>query len=200
MKFIKCFDFDGTITNTEVLPCIASELGISEEIDLLTKLTMEGVIPFEKSFKLRTLILSRIPISKVNEIVSEIPLNKTIVDYIRDNNESCAIVTGNIDEWIRPVLDTLKCRVFSSTAYVKSDELISIKKIIQKGQVIKDLKLQGYSAISIGDGANDVPMFRESEIAIAYGGVHLPFQKAIEESDYVVNSGEALCRLLKMLS
>jgi len=34
MKYIKCFDFGGTITNTEVLPCIASELGISEEIDL----------------------------------------------------------------------------------------------------------------------------------------------------------------------
>ena len=31
---MKCFDYDGTITNTGVLPCIASELGISEEIDL----------------------------------------------------------------------------------------------------------------------------------------------------------------------
>ena len=39
----------------------------------------------------------------------------------------------------------------------------------------------------------------EADIAIAYGGVHDPVEKAIASSDYVVYRGDSLCNLLKML-
>jgi phosphoserine phosphatase len=57
MSTFFCFDLDGTMTRREILPAIASEVGLSEEIALLTSLTMRGLVPFESSFRLRCRIL-----------------------------------------------------------------------------------------------------------------------------------------------
>ena len=69
MKLAFCFDLDGTLTREEILPQIAKHVGLYEEIDLLTKITMDGLITFDKSFKLRTKLLSTIPISKVKKTI-----------------------------------------------------------------------------------------------------------------------------------
>ena len=46
MKKIFCFDLDGTITTQEILPLIAAELDLYEEISTLTQATINGLIPF----------------------------------------------------------------------------------------------------------------------------------------------------------
>lgn len=75
MKTAFCFDLDGTLTKTEILPCIASDLGVSDEIATLTRATMEGHIEFEPSFRLRCLILGQVAPEVVRAIVTNIPLD-----------------------------------------------------------------------------------------------------------------------------
>ena len=74
-----------------------------------------------------------------------------------------------------------------------------LKKILDKGTAIRELKKGGDKVIAIGESFNDVPMFEEANTSVAYGGVHKPVSAAISVSDYVVFDGGALCRLLKML-
>lgn len=195
-----CFDLDGTVTRDELLPVIASEVGLAEEIGFLTRLTIQGQIPFEMSFRLRCRLLSEIPVAKVAEIVDQVPLDEEIAGFIRKDPRHCFIITGNLDVWIEKIAAKLGCGVFSSTAERRADgKLGPLKNILRKGHAIRELRSKFDRLVCIGEGFNDVPMFEEADVRIAYGGVHPPAQALVEISDYIIGHGSALCRLLKTL-
>lgn len=196
---IYAFDLDGTVTLDETLPLLANELGLSDEMSLLTKLTLDGQIAFDKSFKLRYHILKSIPIQSIQNIMRKVRFDPAISKFIEEHSSSCTIVTGNLDIWIRPILEKLKCRCYSSTSSIDEKGVPILEDILDKGEAIRDLRKKGFKVIAIGESFNDVPMFEESNVSIAYGGVHRPVNTAIAISDYVVMEGNALCRLLKML-
>lgn len=194
-----CFDLDGTVTTTEILPCIASELGISEEMGALTRSTMDGHIPFESSFKLRCLLLGQIALDRVQQVVAEVPLEREITQFITDQISNCYIVTGNLDIWITPLIEKLGCSVFSSRGYFE-DGLLRVDNIIDKSNAILELRQRGYEKIvAVGDGANDASMLKAATIGIAYGGVHTPAVSAMNAADAIVYEPGVLCRLLKTL-
>jgi len=194
-----CFDLDGTVTTVEVLPCIASELGIAEEMAVLTRSTMDGHIPFESSFRLRCLLLGQIATEKVRQIVAEVPLDPHIAEFIREHASDCYIVTGNLDTWIEPLVDQLGCSAFSSKG-VYHDGLLRVENILNKSDAVAQLKKRGYQrVVAVGDGANDSSMLKEACMGIAYGGVHTPAASAIDAADAIVYESSTLCRLLRTL-
>ena len=194
MKKIYAFDLDGTVTTVETLPLLAAELGLSKEIKFLTALTLDGSIPFEMSFQIRYRILKRIPVERIQKIMSTVPLDGAIENFIRDNKTDCAIVTGNLDRWIEPIARRLGCEIYSST--IGSDGRLMI---LDKGKTIRRLKKNADRVISIGESFNDVSMMRAADVSIAYAGVHRPVGAALSAADYVTFDGETLCRLLKAL-
>lgn len=193
------FDLDGTITKQEILPILAKYLNLYNEMQILTKMTLNGEIPFEKSFLMRFYILNNIPISEIHKIIKNIPINNNIIKFIQENKENCAVLTGNLDLWIKPLIDILGCKCYSSKGRFASDGRIELVEIMEKGRAIRQLRTEYKNIIAIGDSNNDVPMFEEADVAIAYGGVHNPTDKARLNSDYVTYDGGALCRLLRML-
>ena len=193
------FDLDGTITKVETLPLLAKELGLADEMKLLTDLTLSGRIPFEKSFRMRYLILRNIPLRRIQEIMAGVELEEEIAAFIREHKENCAIVTGNLDCWIAPIIAKLGCRSFSSTSVLDEKNIPVLDKILDKGAAIRKLKKVSDKVVAIGESFNDVPMFEEANIAIAYGGVHEPVSAAVALSDYVISDSDTLCRLLEIL-
>ncbi len=193
------FDLDGTVTKKEILPMLAKFLDLQDELSLLTKLTLNGDIDFYNSFRLRFYVLNNIPIDEIHRIMKQVPLDDNIVRFIQDNKDNCALVTGNLDLWIEPLVKLLGCRICSSKGNISLDGIIQLENVMEKGSIIRQLHKEYKNIIAIGDSNNDVPMFEEADIAIAYGGVHRPSDKARRNSDYVVYDGGALCRLLKML-
>lgn len=193
------FDLDGTVTKVETLPLLAEELDLAEEMKLLTDLTLNGKISFEKSFRIRYLILRNIPLKRIQEIMSGVELDEEIATFIRENKDACAVVTGNLDCWIEPIISKLGCESFSSISELDDKNMPVLKKILDKGTAIRELKKSYDKVIAVGESFNDVPMLEEANVSIAYGGVHNPVRTAISVSDYVVFDGSALCRLLKML-
>lgn len=198
MKRKFCFDLDGTITKQEILPIIASEAGIHEEIEALTKATISGVIPFKQSFLLRTRLLKEVPVSKVQEICRGIELNNQIVDFIKSNLNDCCIITGNLDKWISKLVDRIGCEIYCSKALVRDDKLVKVLTVLDKGEITK-LLVQKYEIIAIGDGMGDVGMFENAHTRIAFGGVHRPITPLIELSDLICYSEKSLCQTLNTL-
>ena len=193
MRKIYAFDLDGTVTTVETLPLLAAELNLSAKINLLTELTLSGRIPFEISFRMRYGILNRIPLERIVEIMSTVPLDGSIEKFIGDNRNDCVLVTGNLDRWIEPIADRLGCEIYSST--LDGERL----RIIDKGAVVRRLRSQSARVISIGESFNDVSMLEAADVSIAYGGVHRPIAAAVSVADFVVFDGDTLCRLLTTL-
>lgn len=200
MKVAFCFDLDGTLTSEEILPQIARHLQLYDEIDLLTNITMQGLISFDKSFKLRVKLLSSVPISEVKQIVSKINFDAKLSEFVRSNKEHCYIVTGNLDVWVDSfVAEHYGCKLFSSIADYEGNQLNGIKSIITKADAITELRKTYDVIVAVGDGMNDCSMFEKADKAIAYGGVHQPVASLIKFSDYVVYDSTAAVSLLTSL-
>ncbi len=200
MKTAYCFDLDGTITRDEILPVLAREIGLFEEIGALTEATIKGLIPFRKSFLLRCRLLAEIPVSRVQEIIHEqVRLYDDVVAFIQEHRKDCFVITGNIGAWVDPLLRKLDCRVFTSEAEVENDRLKSVTTVLDKGQAIQSIRSEYDRLVAIGDGMGDVPMFEHAHLRVAFGATHEPIQTLVQLSDYVVFHEASLCRLLKTL-
>lgn len=199
MRTAFCFNLDGTVTTVEVLPCIASEIGISDEVSTLTRATMDGCIAFEASLKLLCLILGQVPTEKVHTIVSNIPLDGVIFSFIQKNKADSFLVTGKLDIWVQSISHSCGCEVFSSKSMIERGKL-RLKRIMNKGDAVSEIRARGYDRIvAIGNNAIDAPMLNAADIAIVFGGVLAPSQLAISVSDYIIHERAALCRMLHML-
>lgn len=98
--YIFLFDLDSTITAREILPEISRTVGKEKEMREITEKTMQGIVPFKESFLRRVELLKDIPVTEVNQMVAEIPLNEHIAEFVRENHDRCYVVTGNLDIWI----------------------------------------------------------------------------------------------------
>lgn len=197
MKNLFVFDLDGTVTTEEILPRIANELSLDDSILEITRKTVDGLIPFEESFRRRVEILSRFPVSRIRKICEDVELEPSIERFIRSNPSECVIVTGNLDVWVGEIALRLGVGMISSIGMVSGDKLIGIQKVLVKEDVLNDL--QADCVISIGEGNNDAELMRRSDLAIAYGGVHLPANSVLAVCTHLVFNGETLCRLLRRL-
>lgn len=199
MNTAYCFDLDGTITLKEILPTLSYEVGLHEEISALTEATIKGVIPFRQSFLLRCRLLADISISKAQDIIRDIELNESVVDFIRAHRKNSFIITGNLDVWVAPLVEKIGCKVYSSKAEFVGDRLTRVTDVLEKSDAILDLRKEFERIIAVGDGMGDVRMFEQSDVTIAYGGVHPPIKSLIEFSNYITYRQESLCRLLNTL-
>lgn len=200
MNIAFCFDLDGTVTKQEILPLIAKELDLHEEISLLTQLTLDGLIPFQNSFKLRVKLLSTIPINIVSKIVEKVLIDEHILDFINKNRENCYIVTGNLDVWIKDLIESrIQCKFFSSEAENKGNQLIGVKKVLDKATSIKELRMKYDNIVAIGDSMNDCSMFEKADIGIAYGGTHNPVNSLVKLSNFVTFDAQSLVKILQNL-
>lgn len=196
-----CFDFDGTVSSAEALPRLAKEADIEEEMATLTKITMKGILPFPQSFRLRVKLLSMLPMARAQEVMDRVPIAPGIAEFIRENRDRCAIVTGNLDVYMEPIVAKLPCRFFTSAAKVRDGQVAGIETLLDKGDTLRMLRdREGHRRlVAIGDGANDIPMFEAADVSVSYFGVTPANELLYPFSHYVVFKEKSLCQLLKTL-
>jgi len=194
-----CFDLDGTLTKQEILPLLAKEVGLAEEMSALTMATMQGVLPFQQSFRLRVRLLSEISLKRAQEIVATVPLYALTSDFIRAHSKQCFVITGNLDVWVSGLMERIACPAITAKAEIEGDCLRGVSHFIDKGEAVRKIKKDFEKVVIIGDGMNDVPMFEQGDVKIAFGGTHPPIDTLIKMADYVTYHERGLCCLLDTL-
>ena len=197
-RLIFLFDLDSTITKQEILPTIAKENGIYEEMVTLTERTMQGEIPFKQSFLQRVDLLKQIRVSEVRTLIENIELNEKVVDFIKRNKDRCYIVTGNLDVWIEGLIQKIgmEKNLFCSKAIVKEDYMEEVSSIINKNAVIEQLILP---FVAVGDGNNDAEMIEAAEVGIGYGGVRDIAPAVLACASHAIYDENKLVELLEKL-
>jgi phosphoserine phosphatase len=190
------FDLDGTLTRQELLPLIGKEVGIYEELEELTRRTMQGEIPFDQSFRYRVDLLASVPLYLIQDIVLNAPCFEQIIDWIKQHQEKCYVVTGNLDIWIDPWLEFHQLKGFSSSSTMINGK-VSVNHILKKETVLS--KFQDSKTVMIGEGANDSRIMELSDVGIATELTHKISPILWEHSNYVVRDEVTLCRLLTQL-
>lgn len=168
--YIFLFDLDSTISRKEILPTISEKVGKQEEMRSLTEATMRGEIPFKSSFLNRVKLLTDISVEEVRNTVAEIPLNPFIASFIRENQDRCYVLTGNLDVWISGLMAKLGLteHVYCSKANVIDDRIQQVISVVDKELMAKQFV---QPLVAIGDGDNDSGMAKYADISIGFGGV-----------------------------
>jgi len=182
-KMLVC-DMDSTLIQNECIDEIADLINLKKEIAEITEQTMMGHLSFDESIKKRVSLLKGINVSAFEKIINEkIKLQPYVVewiDYVKKFNLKTIIVSGGFTYFVDFVRNTLQMDHAYANELQMVDGVLTGKlygDIInaeKKANIIKTLTDQyGFKSdevISIGDGANDLLMFKESGLSISMHG------------------------------
>jgi phosphoserine phosphatase len=182
-KMLVC-DMDSTLIQNECIDEIADLINLKNEIAEITEQTMMGHLSFDESIKKRVSLLKGVNVSAFEKIINEkIKLQPYVVewiDYVKKFNLKTIIVSGGFTYFVEFVKNTLRMDQAYANELQMVDGVLTGKlygDIInaeKKANIIKTLThqygLKSDDVISIGDGANDLLMFKESGLSISMHG------------------------------
>ena len=197
-KPLFAFDLDSTVTRCELLPLLAREVGLENEMAALTEACMQSGADFAPGFAARVELLRTIPLDRARKIAASVPLHEGIAAFLRANAPRCRILTGNLDVWIAELIASLDMtdRCLCSKASCRDNRLLCVEAALDKGRAATELPRP---FVAIGDGSNDIPLLRAADLAIAFAGSRAPSQEVLRAADVVIDDENALCALLEQL-
>ena len=196
MKKLAVFDFDSTLMQGETIAIIADELGLKKEVEHATELAMQGATDFFESLTARVKLLAGLKESKVNEICANLPYTIGAAEVIKELKKSGFIVlcfSGGFKNATTPAKSILGYDAdFSNILHTKSGILTgcvggemmfndSKGIMLQKMQSI--LGIAKENTIAVGDGANDLSMFKFAGTKVAFCAKEIVKQNA----DIIIN-------------
>lgn len=181
MNKLAVFDFDSTLMDGETIEIIASEIGLQEQVAQITKRAMEGELDFVDSLTYRVSLLKGISEKRVNEICHSLPYMpgaKEAITALKNKGYTLVCFSGgfkNATEYAKDILgydadfsNILHTKDGILTGQVGGEMMFSDSKgqMLQKLQTI--LKVTPENTMAVGDGANDLSMFKYAKTKVAF--------------------------------
>ena len=175
------FDFDSTLMNGESIDELARAYGVFDKVQEITNMAMSGKKDFYFSLKERVKLLRGMSVALALDVCRNLPLMngaKDIVDELKRRNYKVVCFSGGFKFATSHFRDILGLDAdFSNILCVENGILngdVSGEMMFgdSKGSMLLTLKrLLGVGiedTIVIGDGANDLSMFKYANIRVAF--------------------------------
>jgi len=176
------FDFDGTLSDSEMTVLLGNQNGTAEDMASITERAMNNEIEYAESLRERCALLEDLPDSDAQAAFDEVQLRPGAADVIaalREAGVYVAILTGGFERGVEAALEAEGVEV---DAIVANRLPVSGGKLTGavEGPLIsgtKDDALEVATAIvgedrddtiAVGDGANDLPMLEVAGLSVGF--------------------------------
>jgi phosphoserine phosphatase len=174
-------DMDSTIVTTETLDEIAAFAGLKDRIAAITARAMNGELDFKEALRARVGMLSGLPLSALEATWTEtrlMPGAAVLVRTMRAHGAHCALVSGGFTFFTGRVAALVGFHEHHSNTLEIADGALTGKvaePILDKDAKLAALKrlasargLPLSATLSVGDGANDLPMLLAAGLGVAF--------------------------------
>ena len=175
------FDFDSTLMDGETIEFFAEELGIREKVKEITDKAMRGELDFFESLTKRVSFLKGLPVSKVNYICHNLPIMtgaKEVVSGLKEKGYKVVCFSGGFRNATKLFMNELGLDgEFSNilhskdgflTGQVGGEMMFNDSKGELLNRLQKLLDVTKENTITVGDGANDLSMFKFASKKVAF--------------------------------
>ena len=176
------FDFDGTLSNSEMTVLLGEKLGVDDEMAEITERAMNNEISYAESLRSRADLLTGLSEEDAEDAYSSVELRPdaaTLIDRLREAGHTVAIFTGGFERGVQRALEadgTSVDRIVSNRLPIADGELtgevegplIEGTKDDQLEELAGELGVAMADTIAVGDGANDLPMLEVAGLAVGF--------------------------------
>ncbi len=176
------FDFDGTLSDSEMTVLLGERVGVADEMADITERAMNNEISYAESLRSRAELLTGLSEADADAAYGQVELRPdaaALIDRLREAGHTVAIFTGGFERGVRRALDSAGTevdRIVSNHLPIEDGELtgevtgplIEGMKDEQLESLAGDLDVELADTIAVGDGANDLPMLEVAGFAVGF--------------------------------
>ena len=174
-------DMESTMIENEMLDELADFLGLRERIAAITARAMNGELDFAAALTERVGLLKGLPVSKLDEAAKRIrytPGGATLVATMKKHGATCALVSGGFTYFTGLVKQALGFDLDAANLLKHDGKTLAgtvglpilgkEAKLATLDRLCLERGLPVGEALSVGDGANDLPMLKAAGLGVAF--------------------------------
>ncbi|WP_435098989.1 phosphoserine phosphatase SerB [Halarchaeum sp. P4] len=176
------FDFDGTLSDSEMMVLLGEQYGVAEEIGDITARAMRGELSYAESLYERAALLEGLPEPEAQAAYEQVflrPGAAELIEALNDAGHTTAILTGGFTPGVEAAL---------AKEHTEVDHVVANELPVEDGHLTgdadgpliegtKDEALESLcvetgtdltDTVAVGDGANDLPMLKVAGTSIGF--------------------------------
>ncbi|SKA33685.1 phosphoserine phosphatase [Enhydrobacter aerosaccus] len=174
-------DMESTMIENEMLDELAEFLGLRDKIAAITARAMNGEIDFAGALEERVGLLKGLPVARLDEAARRIrytPGGATLVATMRQHGAFCALVSGGFTYFTSLVRKALGFDIDAANVLRHDGQTLSGSvqppilgkeaKLATLDRLCVERQLGIAEAMTVGDGANDLPMLQAAGLGVAF--------------------------------
>lgn len=174
-------DMDATIVTGETLDDLAAHIGIGADIAAITAQAMAGELDFEEALRARVSRLKGVSVAVLADVYAQMDLSvgaRAVVQVMRTHGAQCVLVSGGFSYFTARVADLCGFHAHHGNILGLDGDVLSgdvVDPVLDKNAKLRYLesyaRALGVSlsdCVTVGDGANDVPMLLAAGLGVGY--------------------------------
>ncbi|GAA0543496.1 phosphoserine phosphatase SerB [Halorubrum ejinorense] len=176
------FDFDGTLSDSEMTVLLAERAGVADEVAEITERAMNDELSYAESLYRRAALLEGLSAADTADAFDAVrirPGAARLTERLREEGHHVAVLTGGFERGVEAALaregvevDTIVANRLPTADGALTGEaegpLIEGTKDDALAELAAEVGVPMDETVAVGDGANDLPMLEVAGLAVGF--------------------------------